>query len=196
MFSQLVMDKIRELRASIPPVNLADPAILRANLLFVAHMIRATEDLLLEAAQASRGVGHFKSLLQNYFISHYEEEQQHYEWLMKDLGLVTLKEPDWLAAEVVGAQLYLIKYFSPVALLGYMAVLEGDPTPLAQVEVLEELHGPHLLRCIRFHAEHDLEHRKELFDVIDKVPSELQSIVMESAVHTVLLMHSAQKTWS
>jgi PII-like signaling protein len=77
-----------------------------------------------------------------------------------------------------------------------MTVLEGEPIPLEVVEKLEALHGTQMLRCIRYHAEHDLEHRKELFALIDKVPSELQSVVMESAVHTVLLMNSAQKTWS
>jgi hypothetical protein len=196
MFSQLVRDKIRELQAGIPPVNLADPAVFLHNLLFLAAVMKATEGLLADGFSYAQGKDQFSNRLAQYYLEHYAEEQGHYQWIMEDLGLQNLPHVDWIAAEMAGAQYYLIHHVHACALLGYMAVLEGDPVPLAVVEQLEVIHGKRLLRCIRYHAEHDLEHRKELFALIDKVPSGLQSVVMESAMHTVLQMHAAYKTWS
>jgi hypothetical protein len=89
----------------------------------------------------------------------------------------------------------MIKHVHPAALLGHMAALEFDPVPLAMVEHLEALHGKHIMRCVRYHAEHDLDHQQELAAVIDKAPSELHSLILESAVHTARLLGMARNTW-
>lgn len=135
----------------------------------------------------------FEAALLAYLIRHAEEERDHYQWIMEDLNEVAV--PDWLAAEAAGAQYYMIRHVHPASLLGYMAVLEGDPPRLEDVTKLEHLFGKKLLRCTRLHAATDLEHRIELFKLIDMVPANLQSIVLQSAEHTLTILQITQKSW-
>ena len=61
MFSQTVLDNLRGIRAGIPPVNLESPHTLRANLLFVAQVMKATEGLLWEAYKHVPQIDEFSS---------------------------------------------------------------------------------------------------------------------------------------
>jgi hypothetical protein len=93
-------------------------------------------------------------------------ETEHAEWLKQDivrLGGVP-SECDCEAAAIAGAQYYYIFHHHPSMLLGYMAALECNPTPLETVDALEELYGP--LPCLRHHAIHDLDHGKMVKDEI------------------------------
>ena len=81
---------------------------------------------------------------------------------------------------MVGTQYYLLKHVHPAALLGYMAVVECDPVPEEVVDLLERAHGKDLMRFMRFHALKDLEHRKELFEIIDLTPGQLRRLISDS----------------
>lgn len=87
-------------------------------------------------------------------------EQHHAEWLRQDILNLggTPSDCDCDAAAIAGAQYYYIFHLDPRMLLGYMAALECNPTPLPMVDALEELYGP--LPCLRHHAVHDIEHGK------------------------------------
>lgn len=179
----MLSDKIKEvIQHQGKALNLHDKAELIRNLIFIHQVIVATENLMLTAAACA------SSELQSYFLEHYEEERGHADWLADDLrtaGVDVKKRPlDLLATQFVGTQYYLIQHIHPTALLGYMAVLEGSPMPIEQVEELEALHGKDLLRCLRFHAEHDVDHREELWKVIDSQPEHLHSVILNSAVQT------------
>jgi hypothetical protein len=147
------------------------------------QVIKATENLMQQAAILSKGK------LRKYYLEHVKEECDHADWLKADLLTVGIKvEEIPLYRESVamaGSQYYLMYHHHPASLLGYMAVLEGFPVPLSFVDTVEKLHGKDLFRTVRFHAEHDLEHRKELFKMIDAInhPS-----IMDSAVNTALYM--------
>jgi len=151
---------------------------------FVHQVITASEELMQEALKVA------DRPLRNYLMAHAEEERGHADWLAADLltaGVDVAKVPIFRkAAAMAGSQYYLIKHQSPYALLGYMAVLEGFPVMLEAVDALEAAHGKDLFRTLRYHAEHDLEHRKELFAFIDENP---RPEIMQSAIETAKYMN-------
>jgi len=184
MFSNTVIEEVKRISAKGKRLNLSDKSVLITNLVFMQQVIKASERLLVEAAQEATG------RLKEYYVSHLEEEREHEKWLSDDLkseGIDVDKFPIMrLASEMAGSQYYLIKHDDPACLLGYMAVLEGFPFPLDQLESLERLHGKSLCKTLRFHAENDLEHRKELFRVIDEVASQA---ILNSAIQTALYIN-------
>ena len=110
--------------------------------LFLVHCIIRASVPLMEAAVAaaqSKGAGDaVASQLADYFSHHITEETDHDEWLLDDMEVLGFRREEILnrvpppeVAELVGAQYYWLYHAHPVALLGYVAVLEGDP-PLEQ----------------------------------------------------------------
>jgi hypothetical protein len=95
-----------------------------------------------------------------------DSEAHHAEWLKEDIlrlgGTPSVCDCD--AAAIAGAQYYHIFHRDPRMLLGYMAALECNPTPLQVVDALEELYGP--LPCLRHHAIHDVDHGQLVRDEI------------------------------
>ena len=69
-----------------------------------------------------------------YLYEHIPEELDHDEWVLQDLELlgvdrthVLARPPTPTIAQFVGAQYYWVAHYHPVALLGYIALLEGYP---------------------------------------------------------------------
>lgn len=197
MFSEKLLEITRGIKNHTPRIDMTDSAVFHGNLMFVSQVIKASAGLLMEASMyLPQDGGSFERKLRLYYCEHLAEETGHYEWLMDDLDLKSsLHQRDWAAAQICGTQYYMMKHIHPVALLGHMAALECDPTSVETIEKLEALYGKRMLRCARFHAEHDLEHQKELLAMIDEVPEHLQSLVIESAVHTLQVSAMAQNTW-
>ncbi|MEB0057317.1 hypothetical protein QN413_10925 [Variovorax sp. LG9.2] len=155
------------------------------------HTIRASEDLLKCAIEkAIPGTE-----LHAYLEEHLEEERQHEKWLAEDLlsvGFdVHLTSIPREAVQMAGSMFYLVRLVHPRALLGYMAVLEFFPMPLEAVEILEEIHGKSLLRCLRYHAEHDIDHAHDLAGMLDRLLEEEQELVFSSAIETALYQQAA-----
>lgn len=184
MGSQAVIEAVKAVTQSAAPVNFLDKSVILSNLAFMHQVITASEALMQEALKVADGPLHA------YLTAHAEEEQDHAQWLAADLltsGVDVDKLPKFRrAVAMAGSQYYLIKHQSPYALLGYMAVLEGFPVALEAVDALEAAHGKDLFRTLRYHAEHDLEHRKDLFAFIDKNP---RPEIMQSAVETAKYMN-------
>ncbi len=135
-----------------------------SNLVFLYHTIVASEELLKLAAENSYGE------LRDYFLRHLEKERGHAQWLADDLRTIGIdvkrtKIPIE-AVEMVGSVYYFILHVDPVALLGYMRVLEGKTISIDELERLEKLYSRELLRTLRYHAEHDPNHSQELESVI------------------------------
>jgi hypothetical protein len=91
-------------------------------------------------------------------------------------------------ARLVGPQYYWINHGDPVALLGYIAVLEGNAPDPGLADLLAERTGlpRRAFRTLRHHAEVDGDHCGALFDlltVVDLRP-EQHSIIRASALHT------------
>ena len=170
-----------------PKVNLHNRNVMISNLLFMYQVIVASETLMEQAADATDN-----TILRGYLRSHLAEEQDHATWLRSDLLTVGIdpaqEELIRAAVELVGTQYYLIQHCNPAALLGYMAVLEGFPFPLDALEQLEAMHGKDLLRCLRYHAVHDQDHKVELFKVIDELDD---PDILQNAIRTQYLLNQA-----
>jgi hypothetical protein len=114
-----------------------------------------------------------------YLEEHIEEELHHDEWLLDDLEVLGIERsavlerlPSPTVAALVGAQYYWLLHYHPVALLGYIALLEGYPPTGEAVRGLIERTGypPEAFRTLLAHAELDPHHREELDETLDSLP--------------------------
>lgn len=117
--------------------------------------------------------------LTSYLEQHIPEEMHHDEWILEDLqalGFVRAeilgRIPPVSASLLVGAQYYWILHVHPVALLGYIAVLEGTP-PDADYFArtfrrarIAEAAATNIFR----HARLDPRHRDDLDAALDSLP--------------------------
>ncbi|MFL5586807.1 MAG: iron-containing redox enzyme family protein [Ktedonobacteraceae bacterium] len=137
--------------------------------------------------------------LVSYLTEHILEERHHDEWILDDLEVLGLSRKDVLSkipsptvAALVGAQYYWIFHYHPVALLGYIAVLEGSP-PLVEhiVEVQAKTALPRdVFRTYLKHAHLDPHHCQNLDRILDSLPltREHSTIIGISASHTAQLL--------
>lgn len=130
-----------------------------------------------------------------YLREHIEEERGHDDWLLGDItalggepATVLTEQPAPTIARLVGAQYYWIEHHHPVALLGYIAVLESNaPAPWLADRIVAAGVPETALRTVRGHAELDTEHTSALFALLDALPldpAQANAVVM-SALHTV-----------
>jgi hypothetical protein len=168
-------------------------------LLAVHSMIRASVPLLEAAAVAAEARAHDDPVaapLAEYYRHHAREERHHDEWLLDDLVALGRDREESLGrlpsptvASAVGACYYWIHHVHPVALLGYLAVLEGDPPVVEELEALRQRTGlpPEAFRTLLKHAHLDPHHRDDLLALIDRLPlvPELRALVGVCAMETV-----------
>lgn len=168
--------------------------------LFLTHcIIRASVPLMASAARVSReraSDNEIYPLLEEYLSHHVTEEASHDEWLLDDMEVlgyardeVLRRVPPAAVAELVGAQYYWLHHADPVALLGYIAVLEGDPPREVELEAAAIRTGlPHdAFRTFISHAKLDPNHKQELDDFIDSLSltAQQQTLLAVSAITTI-----------
>ncbi|MFD6555857.1 iron-containing redox enzyme family protein [Streptomyces sp. NPDC058398] len=134
--------------------------------------------------------------LARYLRAHAEEERGHDDWLLTDAA-ATGTTPDELTgtvppahvAALVGAQHYWIEHSHPVALLGYITVLEGNaPAPGLSGRLARETGlPPAAFETVRLHADLDDGHSADLDRLLERLPlnAAQRSLVAVSALHTV-----------
>jgi hypothetical protein len=198
-FSDGLMRRIRDVKRLSVTIDPTTIDVVIANLTFLHDAVVASERLLIDAAAQAEALPRsaFHDNLAWYYRSHLEEERGHVTWLRDDLKSAGVAPgvPDRLAMAMVGTQYYLLKHVHPAALLGYLAVTEGDPTPIEAVEAQELLHGEKLMRFVRFHAVKDLDHRKEVFELINLAPAQLHSVISHSAENVLEYLVQAASSW-
>jgi len=134
-------------------------------------------------------------VLAPYLATHIAEERHHDEWLLDDLAAAGVPKDDVLGAipprsvaALVGAQYYWVRHCHPVAIVGYMRVLEGNPPSDAHIERLRRESGlpADAFRTYALHGSADLGHRDDLDALLDALPlSESQMhLIWLSAFHT------------
>ncbi|MFJ8755754.1 iron-containing redox enzyme family protein [Streptomyces cyaneofuscatus] len=131
-----------------------------------------------------------------YLAEHIQEEAGHDAWLLEDLLATGAAPEDALGpqpppdvAALVGPQYYWIEHHHPVALLGYIAVLEGyAPAPgltdrIGRITALPAA----ALRTVREHAALDTDHLDELHALLDRLPltRDQEAAVAVSALHSL-----------
>ena len=146
-------------------------------------VIRATVPLLELAAStaAAREDDPVAAGAAPYLAEHAEEERHHDEWLLEDLELIGVEAdavlkrvPSPTVARLVGAQYYWVLHYHPVALLGYLSLMEGSPPSNWLIDRLIERSGfpREFFRTYALHGELDAHHLQELDDTIDSLPLE------------------------
>lgn len=138
-------------------------------------MMQEAVDRARELPETDRVAG----ALIDYFEHHIPEEVDHDEWLLDDIvslgydaaevrGMI----PSPLIASVAGSQYYWIRHVHPVALMGYIFLLEGNPPTAEHVDRIKartELPET-AFRCLMHHAIADVGHKEELFEAFDAMP--------------------------
>ena len=171
--------------------DLLDRGVFLRNLVFVAFVIKASEDILRVAIEHSEGS------LREYFCRHLAEETGHYEWLKRDLQFAGIVLDDCAipseAVAMAGSQYYLAKHMHPASVLGYIAALECFAMPLSTVAEMERAHGKEVCATLRYHAEHDVDHGADVLAVIDQIDPKYQRMIADNAVQTLLYIQHAIK---
>jgi len=159
---------IREL---YPEYLITSHAIVRASVPLMETALR-----VLGAAGPEDGVA---AGLGAYLEEHIPEERDHDEWVLRDLELLGVdrdvvhrRQPPTSVAALVGSQYYWILHHHPVALLGYICLLEGYPPIAGEVELVIERTGYDraAFRTLLYHADLDPGHAEEVFATIDALP--------------------------
>jgi hypothetical protein len=169
------------------------------NYLFCNHaVVRASVPVMRAAlAAASERPGDpVAAGLVEYLSEHIPEEMHHDDWLLEDIGVLGIsatecweRHPPSSVAALVGAQYYWAAHVHPVAVLGYIAVLEGNPPDLEHVSGVAARSGVPLaaFSTLVRHAEIDPFHRSALDQTLDRLPltDAHASLVGVSAFHTI-----------
>jgi hypothetical protein len=171
--------------------------------LFASHcIVRASVPLMEIARDRALALGDEDPVaagLAAYLDDHIPEELDHDEWLLQDLELlhadrasVLARPPSATVASFVGAQYYWILHYHPVALMGYIALLEGYPPTPELIDRLVSATGYDraAFRTLIAHATLDPEHRDEFDAALDALPlsAEQTTVVGVSALSSVGLM--------
>jgi hypothetical protein len=150
----------------------------------------------LESAQRQPASDIVALHLAQYLLKHIEEERDHDDWLLEDIEVlgwertrVLSSVPSCGVAALVGSQYYWIRHYHPIVLLGYVAVMEGDPpSPRLLAELVASTGLPrNAFRTFFKHAEVDTQHRSELDEALDEMPldSHYTALLGLSAFQTV-----------
>jgi len=134
-----------------------------------------------------------------YLRHHIPEETGHDEWVIDDLETLGYRRADILkripppsAAALAGAQYYWIHHVHPVALLGFIAVLEGTPPDVAFFESTADRIGVprRAFSNLLLHGKLDPRHRDDLNNALDALPltDEHHALMGVSAFQTIHLL--------
>jgi hypothetical protein len=136
-----------------------------------------------------------------YYTKHIDEERHHDEWLLDDMMLLGLDRQDVITrvqppdvASMIGAQYYWINHAHPVALLAYLAVVEGNPIT---VDALDEIVSTKAvpkaaLATFYMHARLDVHHSAELWEMLDSLPLTRRHVVLLGVNAMLVANHMAR----
>lgn len=114
--------------------------------------------------------------LASYLQIHLEEEVGHDRWLLDDIRTLGFEErevfqaqPSAAAVDLVGAQYFWMMHVHPVAIMGYLVLMEGYAPLASQLEDIRVRSGAPAtaFRCLKRHAEDDPEHLAALNSTLD-----------------------------
>jgi hypothetical protein len=192
------MDAIAEQLWSHPRLREIYPEFL-----FLNHsVIRSSVPLMKAAAEASEKMVDREPVAEGmlaYFRKHIPEETGHDDWVLDDLETLGFQREDVLkripspsAAALAGAQYYWIRHVHPVALLGFIAVLEGTPPDVEFFEQTADRIGVprRAFSNLLLHGKLDPQHRDDLDRTLDALPltEDHHTLMGISAFQTVSLL--------
>jgi hypothetical protein len=131
-----------------------------------------------------------------YLQQHIDEEKDHCAWLLDDIQTLDIapqqvaeSTPLSSVVSLLGAQYFWALNIHPVAVFGYLIVLEGYAPIAEQLESIRIRTGlpGTAFRCLIAHADNDPHHLADLNHTLDSMPltDEQQEYVALSAFHTI-----------
>lgn len=169
--------------------------------LFQSHsIVRASVPLMEATLECCRAPARLSDpvlrLFADYLERHIVEESGHDEWILDDAEVMGIQRralleriPKRTALQLVGSQYYWINHYSPVAMLGYIAVMEGTPPESEFIEDVARRNNLPLEAFSSFllHAKIDPKHRADLDSLLDILPlsKEQLGLIGLSAVQTI-----------
>lgn len=145
------------------------------------HIVCGGLDLMTFAAARAATLTHDPSaaIAATYLRHHIEEEQDHAGWLLNDIATLGI-DPSQVhttpplpsVISLLGERYFWIAHSHPVAVFGYLIVLEGSPPLVHQLdEIQRRTQLPaDSFRCLRSHAEDDPAHLADLNRTLDSMP--------------------------
>ncbi len=145
------------------------------------HIVCGGLDLMAFAATRAASLTHDPSavIAATYLRHHIEEEQDHAGWLLRDIATLGI-DPQQVRAtpplpsviSLLGGRYFWIAHAHPVAVFGYLIVLEGSPPLIHQLDEIQRRTQlpPDSFRCLRSHAEDDPAHLADLNRTLDSMP--------------------------
>ena len=134
-------------------------------------------------------------ILAPYLLEHAEEETGHEEWLLEDLislgigrAQVLNRLPYTSVSSLVGSQYYMAAHVHPVAMLGYLAVLENPAAPEFLEGVAQRNHLPiESFSTLLKHARLDVGHVAEFDQMLDNLAltQKQRDVMTMSAISSV-----------
>ncbi len=148
-----------------------------------------------DEAELRSGEDEVARILAPYLREHAEEEDGHDQWLLNDLEVCGVARERVLsriaypsAATLAGTQHFWVRHAHPVAILGYLAVLENPPSPAFLESVAERTGLP--LEAMSAHLRHarlDVTHVAEFDAMLDGLPlTAAQTDVMTTSALTAV----------
>jgi hypothetical protein len=168
------------------------------------QIIRASVPLMALAIEHCDQTNPVHRKLSIYLEKHVKEENGHPAIVLSDLRAAGIFKEDVLArsphssvVQMVGSQYYWILHHSPIALLGYIAFLEGSPPTAGFIEFWKSATDlpKEAFASLALHAVADLRHNVELYAFIDDLNLDKASedLIGLSAMQTAKL---AGATWT
>jgi Iron-containing redox enzyme len=171
--------------------NHPDLALLFPEFLVQAHcMMRCGFTLMSVAGERAlnRPEDTVALTLAAYLKVHLEEELGHDKWLLDDIMTLGISEQDVLLVRpcealigLVGAQYFWMMHVHPVAIMGYLTLMEGYAPLVDQLEEIRVRTGapPTAFRCLKAHAEDDPAHLADInrtLDDMDLSPGQAKAV--------------------
>jgi heme oxygenase len=136
------------------------------------------------------------SMTAAYLEEHILEEKDHDAWLLDDIATLGISAdevdramPLTSVVSLLGAQYFWAINIHPVAVFGYLIVLEGKPPVASELEAIRRRTKlpATAFRCLLEHADNDPHHIAELNQTLDEMPltAEQEKYVALSAFHTI-----------
>jgi len=136
-----------------------------------------------------------------YLERHIVEERGHDNWILDDAEVMGIdrrllleRVPCETAMRMVGSQYYWILHYHPAAMLGYIAVMEGNPPRAEFIEEVAERNQLPLEAFSSFllHAKVDPKHKADLDLLRDPLPLSDQghTVIGLSALQTIQYLKS------
>ena len=161
-----------------------DPRLpeLYPRLLLELHpLVRAGSPILERAAEVARARvdDPLGPPLAEYYAEHAEEERGHDEWVLDDLEhfgydreQVRSRVPSAPVAALFGAQYFWVLHAHPLALMGYIACVEGRHALEPELDRIIERTGlpEAAFSNYRNHARLDPQHQDDIYALLDRLP--------------------------